>query len=138
MQISFKQTLAKILAWINAKDSQALDTVSMQLANSNVMTALTDATCAWRLYGDTYIVGFSLGVKTTQARTNLTVLRLHMDGYIMRPYVPYFFPCSVGGTFVNCYTNNDAYWFTVPTTWSANTEFRISGMGFMKKTTFHI
>jgi hypothetical protein len=134
-----------VYAWCNADSSggtnisqAVLDLVPVQIsyqnANTTVITAIGGSVHSFRLPNGQYIVYFSFGFKTSQNRTNSAVFRIISNGHVLGAINPYFIPCTVDGAFRYSYGNMSGSWWEAPGTWSANTEFRISGTVLMYDT----
>ena len=112
---------------------------SEQLANATVLSRIAGSAHGLKLPNGRYIVFFSYGITTTQARTSLPVIRIiDSDKYVLRSVNPYFLPCLVDSTMNISYSNTDGYWWTAPGSWAANTTFRISGTCLMEKTNIQV
>lgn len=129
--LDVKALLAKILSVLF---NLVAETGSYQLANSNVMTHTGGSTTYIKLPSGHYVVFFSHVVRTTQARTELPVIRIVVNNHILGFTNPYYFISNVGGTFRYSYGNNQAGWLNAAGTWNANTDYRVGGVAIMYDT----
>ena len=130
--LDVKALLAKMLTMLAPRS------ISYQLANSNVETFLGGNACVIPLPYGYYIAFWGYVFKTSSTRTDLGAFRLHDNGYVLEFVTPYWFIGTVSGSYRNCYGNTSGYWMNASGAWNANTEFRIEGVGLMKKTSTHI
>lgn len=129
--LDLKGLLSKILSVLF---SLVVRSGSYQLANSNVMTHQGGSTQYIKLPSGHYVVFFTHVVRTTQARTELAVIRIVVNNHVLGFTNPYYFISSVGGTFRYSYGNNQGYWLNATGTWNANTDYRVGGVALMYDT----
>lgn len=129
--LDLKALLAKILT---ALFGLVMSTGSYQLANSNVMTHVGGSTSYIKLPDGHYMVFFTHVVRTTQARTNLAVVRIVINRHVLGFTNPYYFISNVGGSFRYSYGNNEGCWLNAEGAWNANTDFRVGGVALMYDT----
>ena len=129
--LDLKALLAKILT---ALFGLVVSSGSYQLANSTVMTVNTAQMHYIKLPDGHYLVAFVFGIKTTQTRTDLAAVRIVVNRHVLGFTDPYFFMSVVSGSWRNSYGNNQGYWLNAAGTWTANTEYRVSGVAIMYDT----
>lgn len=114
--------------------------VSWQSANITQITKTAGSAKAFMLANGQYVVFFAFAFSTNTTRgASTAVFRLvSEDGYVLQGAHPYFFTCITSGSMGNSYTNTDGYWFNTNVQWTANTEYRVSGVGIFTKTSTHI
>lgn len=110
--------------------------LSWQVANTNQITKVAGSAKGIKLPDGNYVVFFSLGFKTSTTRgASTAVFRLVSDdGYLLEATCPYWFTGLTSGSMGNIYANDPAYYFLTNTSWTANTEVRVQGVGYMRKT----
>lgn len=126
--LDMKKLIAKLLA-----DKVLLD-CTVNLANPTVMTDQGSTAKALHLMGDTYLVFFVALVKTSSQRSNMAMVSFDVDGQRLTAYLPWYFlgRMDSASALSYCFGNNSGGWINASGTWSANTIYRISGVGLFK------
>ena len=132
-----KELILKIL---NAFLGVTRRSISYQIANTVQISNIAGSAAAVILPDGYYVVFFSMGFKTTTTRgTASAVFRfVSPDGYVMETVNPYFYPSVTSGVYGYSYGNSDGYWMGTNREWTANTEYRCTGVGLMRETSTHI
>lgn len=135
--LDLKALLAKILSVLVGLTPSS---ISYQIANTTQISNIAGGINGIRLPDGHYVVFFSLGFKTNTTRGTATgVFRFVLaDGYILQAVNPYFFPCITSGATGFSYGNSEGYWLGTSKQWTANTDYRVSGVGIFNKTNTHI
>lgn len=110
--------------------------VSVELANSNVMSIVGGGVELFQLDDKNFLAFISLGIKYTSARSaDMAAWKLQLDGTDLTRHNPYFISCRLDGTTTNLYSYsvNNLPYFDNPVAVSANQTLRWTGVVLYQK-----
>lgn len=111
-----------------------IQTLSIELANSDVISHTAGQAKFFQINTNTGIAFFTLAFRTTEQRpAGLGVFRLKLGSKYLVIDEPYNLVCTVGDSthrFSGYTQDGSRRWINSPAQWTANSEFRITGVAF--------